>query len=398
MLSLLRSLKSLFNMSCFTAGFVAVLVGYTSSAVIIFQAAAAAGASTEEISSWLWALGIGLGLTSIGLSLRYKSPVLTAWSTPGAALLITGLSGIPMAEAIGIFIFSSSLIFICGLTGWFDKLIRHIPQSLSAAMLAGVLLPFGLGLFKALGVDWLLILGMLLSYLLIKLHWPRAAIPMTLIVGLLLAYSQELMHLEAVTFTLATPIWTTPEFQLSSLLSVGIPFFIVTMTSQMMPGFAVMRANHYNMPTSPVMTWTGLTGMLLAPLGGFSFNLAAITAAICMGQEADPDPKKRYLATLWAGIFYLLMGLFAATITSLFAAFPQVLVAAIAGLALLGTLGNALSAALNNDKEREASLITFMVTASGVSLGSIGSAFWGITLGLMAYHLPKFCRTKKIIE
>ena len=387
--NLLTFFKELLHLSRFSAGLVSVLVGYTSSAVIIFQAATTTGASPDEISSWLWALGLGLGATTIGLSLFFKAPVLTAWSTPGAALLITGLDGVSMAEAIGIFMFSSALILICGVTGWFDKLIRHIPQSLSAAMLAGVLLPFGIGLFKALNVEWSLVLVMLFSFLLIKQRRPRAAIPFTLLVGLGMAYTQGLLHLEAIQAELASPIWTTPVFNPALLLSVGIPFFIVTMTSQMMPGFAVMRANNYSTPASPIMSWTGITGILLAPFGGFSFNLAAITAAICMSKEADADPEKRYLAAIWAGILYLLMGIFAATITSLFIAFPQALVASIAGLALMGTLGHSLSAALHDENEREASLITFIVTTSGISLLGIGSAFWGITFGLLAYYLRK---------
>ncbi len=386
---LISTVLGLFNFSRFTAGFVAVLVGYTSSAVIIFQAAETLGASEAQTSSWLWALGIGMGLTSIGLSLAFKSPVLTAWSTPGAALLVTSLSGVSMSDAIGVFIFSSALIMLCGLTGWFDMLMRWVPQSLAGAMLAGVLLPFGVNIFTSIETQWMLAVGMLATYLVIKPLQPRYVIPITLMAGVLLAYTQDLLHLETLHFTITSPVWVTPTFNMASLIGVGIPFFIVTMTSQMMPGIAVMRANNYHTPASPLMTWTGITGVIFAPFGGFSYNLAAITAAICMGKEADSDSSRRYIASIWAGLFYLFTGIFGATVASLFTAFPQVLVMSIAGLALLSTIGNSLSAALHNEIEREAALITFLVTLSGLSIMGIGSAFWGIALGLVAFYLKK---------
>lgn len=207
--------------------------------------------------------------------------------------------------------------------------------------------------------------------------------------GVLLAYTQDLLHLETLHFTITSPVWVTPTFNMASLIGVGTPFFIVTMTSQMMPGIAVMRANNYHTPASPLMTWTGVTGVIFAPFGGFSYNLAAITAAICMGKEADSDSSKRYIASIWAGLFYLFTGIFGATVASLFTAFPQVLVMSIAGLALLSTIGNSLSAALHNEIEREAALITFLVTLSGLSIMGIGSAFWGIVLGLAAFYLKK---------
>jgi len=391
-------MRGLLNLSHISAGFVAVLVGYTSSAVIIFQAAAAAGAGTDEISSWLWALGIGMALTSIGLSLRYRTPVLTAWSTPGAALLVTGLAGLSLNEAVGVFLFSSALITLCGVTGWFDRLMRHLPSPLAAAMLAGVLFQFGLQLFDALQQQLLLVGAMLAAYLLVRQLLPRYVIPVTLLIGLLIAGGQGLLQVEALSWQLAKPIWTTPEFSITALIGVGIPLFIVTMASQNIPGLAVLRANGYDTPASPLITGTGLTGLLLAPFGGFAFNLAAITAAICMGREADPDPARRYLATIWAGLFYLLTGLFGATVAALFAAFPSELVMAIAGLALLGTIGNSLGTALADTQSRDAALLCFLVTASGLTLGGVGSAFWGLAVGLFAHHLPGAIRAARGTE
>ncbi len=372
----------MFKLSHLSAGFIAVLVGYTSSAAIVFQAAYAAGATPAEISSWMCALGLGMAFTCIGLSLYFKSPILTAWSTPGAALLITGLAGLPMSQAIGIFLFNSLLITIAGFSGWFDRIMKHVPKTLAAAMLAGVLLRFGLDVFVVLPSQGLLVGLMLACYLLGRRFFPLYAVPITFFLGLFVAGAQGLLNLPSIDLSIARPMWMTPSFEWASLLGVGLPLFIVTMASQNVPGLAVLRANGYNTPASPLIGWTGLTGLLLAPFGGFSFNLAAITAAICMSKDADPDPKKRYMAAVWAGLFYLVTGILGATVVSLFAAFPRALIVTIAGLALLGTIGNGLAGALADEKEREAALITFLVTASGVTLFGIGSAFWGLLLGM----------------
>jgi len=370
------------GLSHVSAGFIAVLVGYTSSAAIVFQAATAAGASATHISSWLLALGLGMGVTCVGLSLFYRTPVLTAWSTPGAALLATALVGVPMSDAIGIFMFASALLVLCGVAGWVEALMLHIPKSLAAAMLAGVLFRFGLGVFVSLGSQFWLVALMLLIYFAGKRFKSRYTIPLTFLGGLIWAANAGLIHFEVVTVTLAQPIFTAPTFNFSTLIGVGIPLFIVTMASQNVPGVAVLRANGYQTPVSPLIGWTGATGVLLAPFGGYQFNLAAITAAICMSPEADRNPEQRYLAAVWAGIFYLITGLLGATVVSIFRALPQELVAAIAGIALLGTIGSSLSGALHDEQERDAALVTFLVTASGLTLRGIGSAFWGLLLGL----------------
>jgi len=372
-----------FNLSHLSAGFIAVLVGYTSSAAIVFQAATVAGAGPEQISAWLLALGLGMGFTCIGLSLYYRSPVLTAWSTPGAALLATSLVGIPMSEAIGAFLFASLLLTIFGFTGWVETFMKHVPKSLAAAMLAGVLLRFGLEAFVGLRTQPAMVALMLAIYLGGRRLNSRYTIPLTFLGGLLWAAQGGLIHGEALSVTLAQPIFTAPTFSLSTLIGVGIPLFIVTMASQNVPGIAVLRANGYQTPVSPLIGWTGLTGLLLGPFGGYQFNLAAITAAICMSPEADRKPERRYLAAVWAGIFYLVTGLLGATVAGLFTALPKELVAAIAGIALLGTIGNSLSGALADERERDAAVITFLVTASGLALLSIGSAFWGLLLGLV---------------
>ncbi|MDO2948821.1 benzoate/H(+) symporter BenE family transporter [Aeromonas simiae] len=386
-----------FSLSHLSAGFMAVLVGYTSSVVIILQAAAAAGADAAQTASWLWALGLGMGLTCIGLSLYYRIPVLTAWSTPGAALLATSLTGVSLGEAIGAFMLSSALMVLLALSGSVDKLLRVLPKPLAAAMLAGVLLRFGINLFAPLPDAPLLILGMLALYLLTKRCVPRLVMVVVLIGGTLLAGWLTPFHLDGVTLSLTEPVWMSPRFSWHALIGVGLPLFVVTMASQNLPGMAVLHAHGYHPKASPLIGWTGLTGLLLAPFGGFAYNLAAITAAICMGKEVDEAPARRWPAAVWAGIFYVMSGLFAASVVSLFAALPPALVAAIAGLALLGTIGSSLHGALVEEPSRESALITFLVTASGISWLGIGSAFWGILLGALVWQWqrrspPPLCR------
>ncbi len=375
-----------FRISHISAGFIAVLVGYTSSVAIIFQAAQAAGATPSELNSWMWALGIGMGASCIGLSLRYRSPVLTAWSTPGAALLVTSLQGLTMSQAIGVFLFSSLLITISGVTGWFQKLMQYMPRHIAAAMLAGILIRFGMDLFVAMQTQWLMVGLMFLTFVLGRIWLPRYTVPLALAVGIACAGAMGLLRLDALNWAPARPLLMMPTFSVSALIGVGIPLFIVTMTSQNVPGLAVLRANGYSTPASPLIGWTGGLGLLLGPFGGFSFNLAAITAAICMSKDADPDPRKRYGAAIWAGVFYLATGVFGATVVGLFTAFPTELVAAIAGLALLGTIANSLAGALMEEQGREAALVTFLCTASGLTFMGIGSAFWGLVFG-MAVHV-----------
>jgi len=372
------------DLPALSAGFVTVLVGYTSSAAIIFEAARSAGASQAMIASWLMALGIAMGITCIGLSLRYKVPVVTAWSTPGAALLITSLSGVSMAEAIGAFVFSAALIVLAGVTGWFEKALNRIPLPMAAAMLAGILVKFGINVFGAMQTELALVLAMFVAYLLAKRLLPRYAIVLVLLLGCAIAATQGLLQLGEVTLTLATPLWTTPQFNPGVLLGVGLPLFMVTMASQNIPGVATLHANGYRPPISALMTGTGVVNLLLAPFGCFAVNLAAITAALCMGRDAHEDPARRYLASVAAGAFYLLLGIFGATVGALFAAFPKALVLAIAGLALFGTIAGGLATAMKDDAMREPALITFLITASGVSLAGIGSAFWGLAGGVLA--------------
>ncbi len=369
------------------SGFVAVLVGYASSAAIIWQAAAAAGATAPQIAGWMTSLGIGMGISTLALSWWYKAPVLTAWSTPGAALLATSLQGVTLSETIGIFIFANALILICGVSGLFARLMKIIPHSLAAAMLAGVLLRFGLQAFSNLEGHLLLCGSMLLAWLITKAFAPRYAIVATLLVGGAVAALKGDVVTDKLTFAVVMPEFIAPTFNLTTLVSIGLPFFLVTMASQNAPGFATLKASGYPVAVSPLIVFTGGLALLLSPFGVYSICIAAITAAICQSPDAHPDASKRWLAAAAAGIFYLLAGIFGGSISGLMAALPLSWIQTLAGLALLGTIGGSLHQALHNEAERDAAIVTFLLTASGATLAGIGSALWGLVAGGICYAL-----------
>ena len=378
------------SVSAVVAGFVAVLVGFTSSVVIVFQAAAVLGATPAQTASWIWALGLGMGLTSLALSVWYRQPVLTAWSTPGAALLVTAGVGVPMAEAVGAFIACAGLITLAGATGWFARVMDRIPQALAAALLAGVLARFAFDAFASMQREFMLVGLMFAVYLLGRRAWPRYAVPSVLLAGIAVAAAQGRLQLGGVQWAMATPVFTMPRFSLAAFVGIALPLFVVTMASQNLPGVAAQRAAGYAVPVSPVITTTGLATLLLAPFGAYALNLAAITAAICMGREAHEDPARRWVASAAAGIFYIAAGLLGGAVVGLIAAFPRDLVLAVAGLALLGTIGSGLATAMKDERQREPALITFVVTASGLTLGGVGAAFWGLVAGALALAVQRW--------
>ena len=390
------------SLSAFSAGFVAVLVGFTSSVAIVFQAALAFHASPEQLASWMWALGLGMGLCTLVPSLWLRQPVMVAWSTPGAAVLATaGLAGgFSMAEAVGAFMLCAALITLCGVTGWFERVMNHLPAALASALLAGVLTRFGLQAFGAAQTAWPLVLLMLLTYLVGKRLLPRYTVPLTLLAGMVFIAVGAGFAGTGLRWGLATPLFVAPVFTLSAAISLALPLFVVTMASQNLPGVIAIQAAGYGrtlgatgrqgVPISKIITLTGLATLVLAPFGAFALNLSAITAAICMGREAHPDPDRRYTAAVCCGLLYVLMGLFGATITGVLTAFPKELIAAIAGLALLGSIGSALTVALRDDLHREAALITFLVTLSGVVIGGVGAAFWGVLAGALALFVQQY--------
>jgi benzoate membrane transport protein len=374
------------SVSTGVAGFVAVLVGFTSSAAIVFAAAQTLGATPAQTVSWIWALGLGMGITSLGLSLWYRQPVLTAWSTPGAAVLAVS-QGVSLPEATGAFMVCALLIMAVGYSGWFERLMSLIPLALASALLAGVLARFALDAVGAVVQAPVLVIAMTAAYVLGRRWWPRWSVPVVLLVGMGVAALQGQLHLSSVAWTWALPVWVSPAWSWTAMVSVALPLFVVTMASQNLPGVAAQRASGFDIPVSPVVGATGLASFLLAPFGGYAINLAAITAAICMGKEAHPDPSRRYTASAAAGLLYIALGLAGGTIVSLMAAFPQALVLAVAGLALLGTMAAGLSVAVKDEQHREAAVLTFLVTLSGVTVAGVGSAFWGVVVGGLAQCL-----------
>ena len=371
------------SLSAAVAGFVAVLVGFTSSVAIVFAAATAVGAGPAETASWMWALGLGMGITTLALSLWYRQPVLTAWSTPGAAL-IAATHGLTLPEATGAFVVCALLITVAGYSGLFERVMGRIPMAIASALLAGVLARFALNAVQAAQAAPVLVILMAIAYLAGRRWWPRYAVPGVLAAGIAIAALQGRIHLAGVSLGWTVPVFVMPTFSVGALVGIGLPLFVVTMASQNLPGLAAQRASGYDTPVSPVVGATGLASLVLAPFGGYALNLAAITAAICMGREAHEDPARRYTAAAMAGVLYIALGLAGGAVAGLLAAFPAELVAAVAGLALLGTIAGGLATALKDEHHRDAALLTFVVTLSGLTLAGIGSAFWGVVAGVVA--------------
>lgn len=367
------------------AGLISVIVNYGGTFILVFQAAKVAGLSPELTASWVWSISIGVGVTGIILSWVSREPIITAWSTPAAAFLVTALATTPYAEAVGAYLISAAAFVLLGLSGWFERVIRLIPPGVAAGLLAGILLQFGTGAFGGLSVDPLLAGLLIAAYLVFKRFSARYAVVGILVLGLVFLLAQGRVDLSGLSLKLAAPVFTMPAFSLNALLSVALPLFLITLTGQYMPGMLVLRNDGFKTSANPIVTITGLGSLLMAPFGSHAFNIAAITAAICTGREAHEDPSKRWIAGMAAGVFYVLIGVFGVTLAAVFMAFPATFITTLAGLALLGTIGGSLATAMSDAKTREASLITFLAAAANITLLGIGGAFWGLVLGLAAH-------------
>ncbi|MCL6243105.1 MULTISPECIES: benzoate/H(+) symporter BenE family transporter [Acinetobacter] len=381
-----------FSIPAAFAGFITFLVGISVSAVLVIQSAQLLGANTAEITSWFWALGLGIGLSGLIMSWKFKYPVATSWSTAGLALILATANGYSMNAALGAFLVCGLLTAVLGFLGIFEKILRYIPQSLTSAMLAGVLLKFGIELFVSLQNEWAFVLGLLAVYVLSKRLLPRYSIVITVIIGIMLCPLLLGFQLPALNLELAQPVWVTPEFSISAILGLALPLFVINMASQYLPGLAMIKSYGYQPHVNQLIGWTGTAQTLLAPFGCFSVNIAAISAAISLDDQAHPDEKKRYIAGMTCGFFYILMGLFAATLVSFLTAFPLVFITALAGIALLGTIGHNIVIAFQEASERDAALLTFLFSASGVQFFGIGSAFWGLVFGLVVHAIFKYKR------
>jgi len=360
------------------AGLSATIIGFASSAVLIFKAAETLGASPAQTASWIWACATAMGLLTIVLSLRYRMPIIIAWSTPGAALLASSSVAVSLPEAIGAFVLSAVAMILVGVTGWFERAMNRVPKAIAGALLAGVLVEFGFGIFTSMQVRLELVLAMFIAFLIGRRFMPRYSVVLVLGVGLLVAWWQDILSFEQVPLELVQPAFVMPAFSWTATVSLALPLFIVTMASQNIPGVAVIRASGYDAPISPLITGTGIATLIFAPFGGFAVNLSAIIAAICSGAHVHPDKNRRYLAALIYGACSIGLGLLGASVAGVFAALPTELVLALAGLALLGPITVGLDTAMEAGPHRDAALITFLITGSGISLFGVGAAFWGL--------------------
>jgi len=379
-----KLLKDL-SLSAAVAGFLAVLVSYAGPLAIFFQAGASAGISTEMMTSWVWAISMGAAISGIILSIWLKAPVVTAWSAPGTALLVTVFPELSLNEAIGAYITAAIIIFLIGVSGTFDAFVRAIPKGIAAGMMAGILFQFGVGAFSAIETTPALAIGMLISYVVFRRLFPKYTLILLPIAGVVLAVVLEGASLSGVRWSIAVPQFIQPVWTLGSTLSLAIPLVLVSLTGQFLPGMAILQGAGYPVKAQPIIGVTSLVSLPMAFFGGITTVVAAITAAICTGKDAHEDPSRRYIAGVFNGVFYLVGGLFAGTIVSLFTSLPGAFVAVLAGLALLGAIAGNLFSALEEASHREASLITFIVTASGVSLFELSSAFWGVVIGYVCY-------------
>ncbi|CAI2434640.1 benzoate transporter [Serratia plymuthica] len=378
-------LRQDFSLSAVVAGAIAVIVSYAGPLIIVFQAASAAHLPTEVISSWIWAISIGSGITGLILSWHLRVPVITAWSTPGAALLVGLLPGVTINEAVGAYIVSSLIIAVIGLSGAFDKLIGKLPRSIAAAMLAGILFHFGAEMFVSIQLQPTLVMAMFVTYLLFKRLLPRYAIVAVLVAGGAVAGMSGMLNGGDIVVSVAHPVLITPAWSWHAIINIALPLTLVTLTGQYVPGMAVLRSSGYATPARPIVSMTAIASVLLAPFGSHGVNLAAITAAICTSEEAHREKSKRYIAGVACGIFYIVMGIFGATLASVFTALPKELIISLAGLALFGAISTGLTGAMADEKQREAALITFLVTASGMNFLGMASVFWGLIFGLAAH-------------
>ncbi|QNX61712.1 benzoate/H(+) symporter BenE [Acinetobacter seifertii] len=387
MATLFKTLKNDWSISATVAGFLAVLISYSGPLIIFFQAAQRAHVSTDMMVSWIWGISIGAAVSGIYLSIKYKTPVITAWSAPGTALLVTLFPNVSLNEAVAAYITSAIVIFLIGVTGYFDKLLKWIPQDVAAGMMAGILFQFGIGLFTASDSMPFIVFSMLIVFLIAKRLMPRYTMIWVLAAGVLLSLFLGKMNPVDVSFSLAIPQWISPEWTWNSTLNLGVPLILVSLTGQFLPGMAIMKLSGYDTPAKPIITVTSIASLAVACVGGITIVLASITAALCMGKDAHELKEKRYIAGIANGIFYILGGLFAGSIVMLFSLLPKELVAALAGLALLGAIATNISVAMKNDSQRDAALITFLATASGMHFLGLSSVFWGICIGVIAHFI-----------
>lgn len=367
------------------AGIIATTISYAGPLVIIFQAAQRL--EPALVASWIWAISIGSGILGIMLSWRWRVPIVIAWSAPGSALLVTMLPQTDFATAIGAYIVANLAVLLVGLSGAFDRLMQRLPAAITAAMLAGILFRFVIDMIGAVPAAPVMLITMIAAFFAGRVLAPRYAVVAVLVTGVTITAIGGGLSGSIGVPHLTVPVWTTPYFDWAATASIAVPLAVVALTGQFLPGIAVLRAAGYDQPAArPIVSTSAIASIALAPFGCHGLNLAAFTAAICLGPDAHPDPARRYVAGIAGGVTYLVFGAFAATVLALFATLPKTLIAALAGLALFPVVANSLSTALRAEQGRDAALVTFAASASGMTLAGLGSAFWGLIFGL-AVHL-----------
>ncbi|MGV8920574.1 MAG: benzoate/H(+) symporter BenE family transporter [Pseudomonas sp.] len=387
-----------FSLSAVIAGFLAVFVGFAGPLAIVYQAANLAGLSSEMTSSWIWAISFGSGISGLVLSYRLKMPIISAWSTPGAALLVVSLPVVGINQAVGAYIVSGLLVLALGVSGAFNSLIGRIPKGIIAAMLAGILFNFGIEAFASIHGSPVLVLGMILAFFIAKRLAPRYSTAIAMLVGMLYVLATGDSHLDTVSLTLAKPVFVMPEWTWYSVLSLGFPLALVTLTGQHVPGLAVLKTSGFNPSANPIVSLNGLISLIFAPFGAHAINPSVVAASICTGSESNEDPSKRYVAGIAAGIIYIVVGLFGGALAQLLGAWPKELIVALAGLALIGSITNGLVGLVTNDGHRDASVVTFLVAASGLSFLGLGAAFWSLVIGGVAYLILHKSWAVKAVE
>lgn len=386
----LRDVPRSLGISGIAAGFIIMLITYTGPLLIVMEAARAGNLSAEATSSWVWAVIVGNGIATIFLSLLFRQPITVPYSTAGAALLVTSIANFPFSDVIGAYIVTALAILLLGLSGWFGRVMNLIPQEVVLAVLAGVLLRFGLGIFNAMDDhpnNPLMIVSMVAAYMVLRRVKFAAPSLGAMIVGLVVAASLGMLQVTPLSLQPTVPMIFLPTFSLNAVLSLSLPLFALAVSSQYAPGQAVLRANGYDAPINSILSWTGLVSMGLAFFGGHGNVLGALTAAIVVGPDAQPDRDKRYASAVASGVWHVVLGAFGATVIALFGWFPAVFVSTIAGLSLSGIIASALGGAMEKPHYRDAAVITFLCTAGDFSLFGIGAPFWGLVAGSVVHLL-----------
>ena len=378
--------------SGFFSGLLVVFVSLTGPIAILYQAVQAADLSVELTNSWLLAIFMGSGLFALLMSLRFGIPIIGSWASTTTALLITGLVDHPFSEVIGAYFVASVILMVIGYTGIFSKLMQSIPHAVIMAMLAGVLLIFGVKIFSSTQINPILGVSMLLVFFAAKAIRFRAPVVLSFVVGVVVVALQSKINIPEVKLSIATPVWTNPTFPVGAFFTLTIPIVLLIMTSQNAPGIALLKAVGYTPPINTIVHFGGFLSLLGSGFGGSGVNLSSITASIAISEESDPNPDTRYFAGVVAGLAYCVAAIFAGVFSSLFGSFPGELTAVLAGIALLPIITTSLVDAMEVKDYRDSAVVTFLVTISGVSAFGVGSPFWGLIAGVIVHQLQRLRR------